>query len=93
MRLPVAAAVVLAAASCGAAGNPARPSSTSAVSPAPVIVAFGDSLTAGPGLRPEDTYPSVLQRQLQGAGYRYRVVNAGVSAETTSDGAPASRAR
>jgi acyl-CoA thioesterase-1 len=87
MKLSVAAAAVLAAASCGAAErNPAAPSSTTTASPAPVIVAFGDSLTAGPGLRPEQTYPSVLQQQLEKAGYQHRVVNAGVSGETTSDG-------
>ena len=52
----------------------------------PVIVAFGDSLTAGPGLAPDQAYPAVLQRKLEAAGYRYRVVNAGVSGETSSEG-------
>jgi acyl-CoA thioesterase-1 len=52
----------------------------------PTIVAFGDSLTAGLGVAPEETYPAQLQRRLEGAGYRYRVVNAGVSGDTTAGG-------
>jgi len=44
-----------------------------------VIVAFGDSLTAGLGVRPEESYPSRLEARLRAAGYDYRVVNAGVS--------------
>ncbi len=52
----------------------------------PVIVAFGDSLTAGFGLEPGRSYPDLLQRQLDAEGYRYRVVNLGVSGDTTTDG-------
>jgi len=51
----------------------------------PVIVAFGDSLTSGPGLRPEETYPALLQRRLAREGHEHRVVNAGVSGDTTSE--------
>lgn len=54
--------------------------------PRPVILAFGDSLTAGYGLAPEEAYPALLQRRLDEKGYRYRVVNAGVSGETTAGG-------
>jgi len=50
------------------------------------IVAFGDSLTAGLGVPPDESYPSQLQRRLDAAGYRYRVINAGVSGETTAGG-------
>ena len=50
------------------------------------IVAFGDSLTAGLGLPAEDAYPARLQERLESAGYRARVVNAGVSGETTAGG-------
>ena len=50
------------------------------------IVAFGDSLTAGLGLPVEEAYPSRLQERLELAGYRARVVNAGVSGETTAGG-------
>ena len=52
----------------------------------PVIAAFGDSLSAGYGLDPGDSYPSNLQRLLDGAGYQYHVVNMGVSGDTTTDG-------
>lgn len=52
----------------------------------PVILAFGDSLTAGHGLLPEESYPAQLQQALDQKGYRYRVVNAGVSGETTAGG-------
>lgn len=50
----------------------------------PVIVALGDSLTAGLGVGLEKSYPALLQEKLEGAGYAFRVVNAGVSGETSS---------
>jgi acyl-CoA thioesterase-1 len=49
-------------------------------------VAFGDSLTAGLGVPTNESYPSQLQQRLNQAGYHYRVVNAGVSGETTAGG-------
>ena len=49
-------------------------------------MAFGDSLTAGLGVPPEESYPAQLQRRLDEAGYHYRVVNAGVSGDTTAGG-------
>jgi acyl-CoA thioesterase-1 len=52
----------------------------------PKIVAFGDSLSAGFGVAPQDTYPAQLQRRLDAAGYRYLIVNAGVSGDTTAGG-------
>ncbi len=52
----------------------------------PAIVAFGDSLTAGYGLSEEQSYTTLLQRKLDEKGYRYRVVNAGVSGDTTAGG-------
>lgn len=52
----------------------------------PVIVAFGDSLTAGEGVPLAVNYPSQLQAALDARGFKYRVVNAGVSGETSSDG-------
>ena len=53
---------------------------------APLIVAFGDSLTAGLGLEEGDTYPSLLQKKLIEGGYDYVVINAGVSGETSAGG-------
>jgi len=52
----------------------------------PRIVAFGDSLTSGLGVAQEEAYPAQLQRRLDAAGYRYRVINAGVSGDTTAGG-------
>lgn len=49
-----------------------------------IIVALGDSLTAGLGVDLEKSYPALLQEKLEGAGYAFRVVNAGVSGETSS---------
>ncbi|MCP9440231.1 MAG: arylesterase [Nitrospira sp.] len=52
----------------------------------PRIIAFGDSLTAGLGVRSQDAYPAQLQRRLEELGFRYQVINAGVSGETTAGG-------
>jgi acyl-CoA thioesterase-1 len=51
-----------------------------------VIVAFGDSLTAGFGAEPGNSYPDYLQKDLDNRGLKWRVVNAGVSGDTTTDG-------
>ena len=51
-----------------------------------ILVAFGDSLTAGLGVAPDETYPARLQQKLLLSGYRYRVINAGVSGDTTAGG-------
>lgn len=47
------------------------------------IIAFGDSLTAGYGLPLSESYPAQLEVRLREAGYRAKVINAGVSGETT----------
>jgi acyl-CoA thioesterase-1 len=52
----------------------------------PVILAFGDSLTAGYGVPRGSGYPELLQQKLDGLGYKYRVVNMGVSGDTSSGG-------
>ena len=67
------------------------PASTQALPPAsadrrPVLVCFGDSLTAGYGTDPGQSYPDYLQKDLEGRGYSYRVVNEGISGNTTKDG-------
>jgi len=51
-----------------------------------VLVAFGDSLTAGFGAEPGRSYPDYLQRDIDRKGYPWRVVNAGISGDTTTDG-------
>ena len=65
---------------------PALSLGADAVDNRPRIVAFGDSLTAGLGVATEDTYPARLQRRLDEQGLRYRVINAGVSGDTTAGG-------
>ena len=51
----------------------------------PVIVCFGDSITAGRGLNYDQAYPEVLQKKLDAEGYHYKVVNDGTSGATTAD--------
>jgi acyl-CoA thioesterase-1 len=60
--------------------------SSPTAAPERVIVAFGDSLTAGLGVSPAETYPARLEARLRAEGYAYRVVNAGVSGDTTAGG-------
>jgi acyl-CoA thioesterase-1 len=69
-------------------GDLQRPAATSPTSASdlPVILAFGDSLTAGHDVDRDMAYPSQLQRRLDEEGYAYRVVNQGVGGDTTSGG-------
>ena len=57
-----------------------------AADPEPVLVALGDSLTAGLGVPPEEAWPALVQARLRQEGYAFRVVNAGVSGDTTAGG-------
>lgn len=50
------------------------------------ILAFGDSLTAGYGLGPQESFASRLQQRLLTDGWKVKVINGGVSGETTHDG-------
>jgi acyl-CoA thioesterase-1 len=50
------------------------------------IVAFGDSLTAGYGLRSSEAFPARLQAALRSKGYDVTVTNAGISGDTSSGG-------
>jgi len=50
------------------------------------LLFFGDSLTAGYGVDPDEAYPALIQRKLDDAGRPWRVVNAGLSGETTAGG-------
>ena len=54
--------------------------------PSPVILAFGDSLTAGFGVPDSENYPSRLQRIISQNGYPHQVINGGVSGDTTAGG-------
>lgn len=59
-----------------------------AAEPARTIVFFGDSITAGYGLDEpaEEAFPALIQKKLDASGRSWRVVNAGLSGETTSGG-------
>jgi acyl-CoA thioesterase-1 len=98
MRIVCLLAGLLVLGGCGSQPNPAsepsRIPARNAATPGqagtatdnrPVIVAFGDSLTAGFGADTGKSYPDFLQQELDRRGYRYRVANAGISGETTTD--------
>ena len=68
----------------GCSQEPTPPSEQKAPDYKGTIVAVGDSLTEGLGVAEELAYPAVLEKKLQSNGYHYRVVNAGVSGETSS---------
>jgi len=76
MRTPAAALVL--GLTLLLAGTPARAK--------PVIVALGDSITSGLGVAADEAYPALLEARLRRDGYAYRVVNAGVSGDTTAGG-------
>ena len=50
------------------------------------LVAFGDSLTAGYMLKPSESFAAQLEMALQGKGHKVRIINAGVSGDTTAAG-------
>lgn len=52
----------------------------------PVVLAFGDSLSAGYGVETGLSYPDFLQKELDAKGFKYHVVNQGISGDTTSGG-------
>jgi acyl-CoA thioesterase-1 len=66
-----------------------QPAATQSPSPSaqdrPLLLCFGDSLTAGYGTDLGQSYPDNLQHLLDTGGYRYHVLNAGVSGNTTKD--------
>jgi acyl-CoA thioesterase I len=62
----------------------AEPVPASAIAGRPAVVFLGTSLTAGLGLEPELAYPALIERKIDSAGLNYRVVNAGVSGETSA---------
>ena len=55
--------------------------------PSPVILVFGDSLSAGYGIHVEQGWVSLLARKISQLGYGFKVINASVSGETTAGGA------
>jgi acyl-CoA thioesterase-1 len=81
-RRALATAVVAAGMLLAASGPPAG----QAAAATPVIVAIGDSLTAGLGLPEKDSFPAQLERALKARGQQVEVVNAGVSGDTAAAG-------
>jgi len=53
---------------------------------APLVVFLGDSISAGLHLSASEAFPAVLQRELAAAGHPFRLVNAGVSGDTSAGG-------
>ena len=51
-----------------------------------VIVVLGDSLSAGYGVRMEEAWPSLLEKKINASGIKVRIINAGISGDTTSGG-------
>jgi len=51
-----------------------------------VILFFGNSLTAGMGLDPNEAFPALIQEKVDSLQLSYKVVNAGLSGETTASG-------
>jgi acyl-CoA thioesterase I len=51
----------------------------------PLIICYGDSITAGSGLQPGQPFPDALQRVLNQRGYKYKIENRGTSGATTKD--------
>lgn len=80
MRPLITFLIAVTALGCGGKQIPTSPDE-----PIPVIVAFGDSLTSGPGLNSSQTWPALVQRRINDEGFKYRIVNAGVSGDTSSE--------
>lgn len=70
----------------GAGANSSQTATREAADKRPLLVCFGDSLTAGFGADLGESYPDYLQKDLDARGYNYRVVNQGISGNTTKDG-------
>ena len=92
MLWSVAALTLASAPGCGGSSEPSAAAGSVRPAPAPAdparprIVFLGDSLTAGLGLPPDESYPSLIQARLDQAGQAFEVVNAGVSGDTSAGG-------
>lgn len=76
---------------CGREEQGAEARAPSAEAPAtdtsaPAVLFLGTSLTAGMGLSADEAYPALIQAKIDSAGLTFRVVNAGVSGETSAGG-------
>ena len=69
-----------------AGGETDTPKEATPLAKKKTIVFFGNSLTAGYGLSPEQAFPALIQKKIDSLGLPYQVINAGVSGETSSGG-------
>jgi acyl-CoA thioesterase-1 len=69
-----------------AAAADTRPAPSAPAVARPRIVFLGDSLTAGLGLEPSQSFPALIGKRLASEGYDYEIVNAGVSGDTSAGG-------
>lgn len=89
-----AAAALLSACAAGGGSAPdsalpvvgEQPAALAAIASETVIIVMGDSITAGLGVQLEEAYPALLEARLRAEGHAVRVVNSGVSGETTAGG-------
>jgi acyl-CoA thioesterase-1 len=51
-----------------------------------VILVLGDSITAGYGLEPDESFPALLQKKIDAQRWKFRVINAGQSGDTSASG-------
>lgn len=54
--------------------------------PAPVILFLGNSLSAGYGINHRQAFPSLVEERIDSLGWDFRIVNAGISGDTSADG-------
>jgi acyl-CoA thioesterase-1 len=88
---PLTSALALAAlfTACSSEEPPRRPSSApaeDAIAEGPLVVFLGDSLAAGLHLDGDEAFPALIQRRLAAEGVPFRLINAGVSGDTTAGG-------
>src|SRR5437879_3144141 len=66
--------------------SPAQGEETPAPSPRKTVVFLGDSLTAGLGVQPTESFPALVAEKIRAAGLPYQVENAGLSGDTSAGG-------
>jgi acyl-CoA thioesterase I len=98
VRLLFSCLLLTALCACSSKSKPAPPEAhesapalaqtapTSALDERQILAVFGDSLSAGYGLEPGQSFPDDLQKKLDSQGYPWRVVNLGISGDTTEGG-------
>jgi acyl-CoA thioesterase-1 len=95
MKYLPGSALLLALLATGCQSDTSATKTTAAASPTaeapasktqPAILFFGDSITAGLGVEPDEAYPALIEQRVDSLHLPYTVVNAGLSGETTAGG-------